>query len=81
MVNFRKDLSDLSESVGRQMKELKEMISSLINSRTIPSRGSPKRGSLVALSMGSHLMRLAHAIISKLQIHGIACVNLTAITI
>jgi hypothetical protein len=25
------------------MKELKEMMSSLINSRTIPSRGSPKR--------------------------------------
>jgi Sec-independent protein translocase protein TatA len=43
MVNLRKDLSDLSESVGRQMKELKEMMSSLTNSRTIPSRGSPKR--------------------------------------
>jgi hypothetical protein len=43
MINLRKDLSDLSESVGRQMKELKEMMSSLINSRTIPSRGSPKR--------------------------------------
>jgi hypothetical protein len=43
MVNLRKDLSDLSGSVGRQMKELKEMMSSLINSRTIPSRGSPKR--------------------------------------
>jgi hypothetical protein len=43
MVNLRKDLSDLSESVGRQMKELKEMMSSLINNRTIPSRGSPKR--------------------------------------
>jgi hypothetical protein len=26
MVNLRKDLSDLSESVGRQMKELKEMM-------------------------------------------------------
>jgi hypothetical protein len=43
MVNLRKDLSDLSESVGRQMKELKEMMSSLINSRLIPMRGSPKR--------------------------------------
>jgi predicted nucleic acid-binding Zn-ribbon protein len=43
MVNLRKDLSDLSESVGQQMKELKEMMSSLITSRTIPSRGSPKR--------------------------------------
>jgi hypothetical protein len=43
MVNLRKDLSDLSESVGRQMKELKEMMSSFINIRTIPSRGSPKR--------------------------------------
>jgi hypothetical protein len=42
MVNLRKDLSDLSESVGRQMKELKEIMSSLIYSRTIPSRGSPK---------------------------------------
>jgi hypothetical protein len=43
MVNLRKDLSDLSERIGRQMKELKEMISSLINSRSIPTRGSPKR--------------------------------------
>jgi hypothetical protein len=43
MVNLRKDFSDLSENVGRQMKELKEMMSSLINSRTIPPRGSPKR--------------------------------------
>jgi hypothetical protein len=43
VVNLPKDLSDLSESVGRQMKELKEMMSLLINSRTIPSRGSPKR--------------------------------------
>jgi hypothetical protein len=43
MVNLLKDLSELSESVGRQMKELKEMMSSLINSRKIPSRGSPKR--------------------------------------
>jgi predicted nucleic acid-binding Zn-ribbon protein len=42
MVNLRKDLSDLSESVGRQMKEFKEMISSLINSRLIPTRCSPK---------------------------------------
>jgi hypothetical protein len=42
-VNLRKDLSYLSESVGQQMKELKEMMSSLINSRTIPSRGLPKR--------------------------------------
>jgi hypothetical protein len=43
MVNLRKDLSDLSESVVRQMKELKEMISSLINIRLITKRGSPKR--------------------------------------
>jgi hypothetical protein len=43
MVNLRKYLSDLSESVGRRMKELKEMMSSLINSRKNPSRGSPKR--------------------------------------
>jgi hypothetical protein len=43
MLNLRKDLSDLSESVGRQMKELKEMMSSLINSRLIPKRVSPKR--------------------------------------
>jgi hypothetical protein len=43
MVNLRKDLSDLSESVGRQMKELKEMMSSLINSRLNPTRRSPKR--------------------------------------
>jgi hypothetical protein len=43
MVNLQKDLSDLSESVALQMKELKEMMSSLINSRLIPKRGSPKR--------------------------------------
>jgi hypothetical protein len=43
MVNLRKDLSDLIESVGQQMKKIQEMRSSLINSRTIPSRGSPKR--------------------------------------
>jgi hypothetical protein len=43
MVNLRKDLSDLSESVRRQMQELKEMTSSLINGRLIPTRGSPKR--------------------------------------
>jgi hypothetical protein len=42
MVNLRKYLSDLSESVGRQMKKLNEMKSSLTNSRTIPSIGSPK---------------------------------------
>jgi hypothetical protein len=78
MVNLRKYLSDSSESVGRQMKELKEMMSSLINSRTIPSRGSPKgkRGSLVELNTGRHLTRPAHAIRSMLQNHGIACVNL-----
>jgi uncharacterized protein YPO0396 len=46
MVNLRKYLSDLSESVGRQMKELKKMMSSLINSRSIPTRGSPKRKKL-----------------------------------
>jgi hypothetical protein len=43
MVDLRKDLFDLSESVGRQIKELRETMSSLINSRKIPSRGSPKR--------------------------------------
>jgi hypothetical protein len=43
MVNLRKDLSDLSESVGRQIIELKEMMSLLINSRLNPTRGSPKR--------------------------------------
>jgi hypothetical protein len=43
MVNLRKDLSDLSESVGQKMKELNEMMSSLIKNRTLPSRGSPKR--------------------------------------
>jgi hypothetical protein len=43
MVNLRKYLSYLSGSVERQMKELKEMMPSLINSRKIPSRGSPKR--------------------------------------
>jgi hypothetical protein len=43
MVNLRKDLIDLSKSVGRQMQELKEMMSSLINSRLIPTRESPKR--------------------------------------
>jgi predicted nucleic acid-binding Zn-ribbon protein len=47
MVDLRKDLSDLSESVGRKKEELKEMISSLINSRTIPSRGSPKREKVI----------------------------------
>jgi hypothetical protein len=41
-VNLRKDLSHLSESVCRQMEELKEMMSLLINSRLIPTRGSPK---------------------------------------
>jgi hypothetical protein len=83
MVNLRKDLSDLSESVGRQMKELKEMTSSLINNRTIPSRGSPKRkkGKFSGTEHGRHLTRMAHAIISMLQNHGIACVNLMAITI
>jgi hypothetical protein len=43
MVNLRKDLSDLSESVGRQMKKLKEMMSSLINSRLNTTRGYPKQ--------------------------------------
>jgi hypothetical protein len=43
MVNLRKDLSDMSESVGRQMKELKVMISSLINNSTLPSIGLSKR--------------------------------------
>jgi hypothetical protein len=44
IVNLRKDLSDLSESVGQQMKELKEIMSSLINNSTLPSRGLSKRG-------------------------------------
>jgi hypothetical protein len=43
MVNLRKDLSDLSKSVGRRMQELKETMSSLINSRLVPTRGSPNR--------------------------------------
>jgi hypothetical protein len=43
MVNLRKDFSDLSESVGQQMKELNEMMSSLLNTSTLPSRGSSKR--------------------------------------
>jgi Sec-independent protein translocase protein TatA len=43
MVNLRKYLSDLSESVGRKMRELKKMMSSLINSRSIPTRDSSKR--------------------------------------
>jgi chromosome segregation ATPase len=43
IVNLQKYLSDLSESFSRQMKELKEMMYSLINSRLIPKRGSPKR--------------------------------------
>jgi hypothetical protein len=42
MLDLRKYVSDLSESVGRQMKELKEMMSSLINSSTRPSIGSSK---------------------------------------
>jgi hypothetical protein len=43
MVDLRKDLSDQSESVGRKMKELKEMMSLLINSSTLPLRGWSKR--------------------------------------
>jgi hypothetical protein len=43
MVNLRKDLSDLSESVGRKMKELKEMMYSLLNNSMLPLRGSSKR--------------------------------------
>jgi hypothetical protein len=43
MVNLRKDLSDLSESFGRKMKELKGVMASLINSRPAPTMGSPKR--------------------------------------
>jgi hypothetical protein len=42
LVNLQKDLSSLSESIGRKMKELKEIMFSLINSRLIPTRGSPK---------------------------------------
>jgi hypothetical protein len=77
MVNLRKDLSDLSESVGRQMKELKEMMSSLINSRLNPTRGSPKRkqGSPAELNRVHHQMRPAHAPQSIRRNHGIACVN------
>jgi hypothetical protein len=43
MVNLRKDLSALSENVGRQMKELKEIMSSLINNSRLPSICSSKR--------------------------------------
>jgi hypothetical protein len=83
MVNLRKDLSDLGESVGRQMKELKEMMSSLINNSTLPSRGSSKRkrGSPVEPNTGRQLTRPAHASISMLQNHGIECVNMMTITI
>jgi hypothetical protein len=42
MANLRKYLSDSSESVGLQMQKLKEMMSSFINSRLIPTRGPPK---------------------------------------
>jgi hypothetical protein len=43
VVNLRKYMTDLSKSFGRQMKELKGMMDSIINSRTDPTRGSPKR--------------------------------------
>jgi hypothetical protein len=43
MVNLRQDLLDLSESTGRQMKALKEMMSSLINIKLITTRGLSKR--------------------------------------
>jgi DNA repair ATPase RecN len=83
MVNLRKDLSDLSESVGRQMKELKEIMSSLINSRLNPTRGSPKRkkGSQAELNMVHHQMRPTHAPQFMRRNHGIACVNLMERTI
>jgi hypothetical protein len=83
MVNLRKDLSDLSESVGRQMKELKETMSSFINSRLNPTRGSPKRkkGSQAELNMGHHQTRPAHAPQFIRRNHGIARVNLMEMTI
>jgi hypothetical protein len=83
MVNLRKDLSDLSESVGRQMQQLKEMMSSLLNNSTLPSRGLSKRerGSPVEPNTGHHLKRPDHASMSMLQNHGIICVNPTKITI
>jgi hypothetical protein len=43
IVNLRKDLSGLRKRVVRKMKELKEIMSSLINSRLIPKRGLTKR--------------------------------------
>jgi hypothetical protein len=83
MVNLRKDLSDLSESVGRQMKELKEMMSSLINISTLPSRGSSKRkkGKSSGTEHGSSSDETGYASILMLQNHGITCVNLMMITI
>jgi hypothetical protein len=75
MVNLRKDLSDLSECVGRQMKELKTVRSPR------EARQKGKRGSPVAPNTGRHLTRPAHASISMLQNHWIACVNLMTITI
>jgi hypothetical protein len=59
------------------------MMSSLINNSKLPSRGSSKskKGSPVEPNTGGHLTRPAHASISMLQNHGIACVNLTTITI
>jgi hypothetical protein len=42
-VNLQKELTDLSKISGREMKELKGMMASLINSRPSPTRGSPKR--------------------------------------
>jgi hypothetical protein len=53
-------------------------MSSLINSRLIPTRGSPKRkrGSKVALKMVHHQTRQAHIHQSMHLNHGTACVNL-----
>jgi DNA anti-recombination protein RmuC len=83
MVNLRKDLSDLSESVGRKMKELKEIMSSLINSRTIPSRGSPKRKK--GKSSGTEHGSSSDETGSRNQTHAskywVACVSLMEIII
>jgi hypothetical protein len=67
MVNLRKDLSDLSESVGRQIKQLKEMMSSFLTAEKFPreAREKGKRGCLVELNMGHHLTRPAHTIRSS----------------
>jgi uncharacterized protein YoxC len=72
------DMVNLSQSVGQKMKELKEIISSLINSRLIPKRvhQDVKRANQVVLNMGHHQMRLVHIHQYMRRNHGTACVNL-----